>query len=192
MGFNISGIAIDKNWQHNFEELQKVFGWELLEQEEIDFETASANWKDDHLCDVYFTAKGTLLFIPMDMCIEAWTVPTANSFTFALSETSTAFNFNYAEGETVTRSVMEVNDELMTDEGTPLPAETNSEDTSEMILHQIGIMIGKSFQDIDLGEKAIRYTFGTPKEAVPELQVEVSSKEPTPESFPKKWWRFWK
>jgi len=43
-----------------------------------------------------------------------------------------------------------------------------------------------------LGEKAIRYTFGTPKETVPELQVEASSTEPIQESFSKKWWHFWK
>ena len=43
MGHNISGIAININFENNTEELSKLFGVELQFDEEIDFEEASKN-----------------------------------------------------------------------------------------------------------------------------------------------------
>ncbi|WFO14740.1 hypothetical protein M601_012375 [Cellulophaga baltica 4] len=97
MGFNLSGIAINKNFEADFDYLQEKLGWNLEKQSEIDFETASSNWKDEGICDVYFSEQGTLLFISMDRCTESFSIENQNVLTFALSETSMAFNIIYTE-----------------------------------------------------------------------------------------------
>jgi len=155
MGFNLSGLAINKNYENEFDNLQKELGWNLQKQSEIDFETASSNWKDDRICDAYFSEKGTLLFISMDMCAESWPLKKDNTLTFALSETSMTFNINYCENGIEKRSIMEVNGERMQDEGEKLEIEDKSEDTSEIIWNQIEVVIGKSFWDIEPEEKLL-------------------------------------
>ncbi|PKB42494.1 hypothetical protein AX016_0661 [Cellulophaga sp. RHA19] len=194
MGFNISGLAINKNYENDFEKLQEELGWNLEKQSEIDFETASSNWTEDGICDVYFSEKGTLLFISMDMCAESWVLKNNNTLTFALSETSMAFNINYCENGIERRSIMEVNDERMQDEGEKLSIEDKSEDTSEIIWNQIEVVIGKRFWDIEPDEKAIRYVFGKAKVAEPKTESQ-SGKEKVQKAVvlePKRWWEFWK
>ena len=194
MAFNISGLAINKNYENEFVELQKELGWNLEKQSEIDFETASSNWTEDGICDVYFTEKGTLIFMSMDMCAESWSLKNDNTLTFALSETSMAFNINYNENGIEKRSIMEVNDERMQDEGEKLGIEDKSEDTSEIIWNQIEVVIGKRFWDIEPNEKAVRYVFGKAKIQEPIIESETKKVEVKKGIIleSKKWWEFWK
>ena len=134
-------------------------GWNLKKQEEINFETASSNWKDDGICDVYFSENGTLLFISMDMCAQSWGIKNANTLTFALSETAMAFNISYCENGIEKRAIMEVEGNRMQDEGEQLKIEEKSEDASEIIWNQIEVVLGKRFWDIEMDEKAERYNF---------------------------------
>ena len=178
MGFNISGLAINKNYKNDFEKLQEELGWNLEKQSEIDFETASSNWTEDGICDVYFSEKGTLLFISMDMCAESWILKNNNTLTFAFSETS----------------IMEVNDERMQDEGEKLSIEDKSEDTSEIIWNQIEVVIGKRFWDIEPDEKAVRYIFSKVKVTEPKTESQYRKEEVKKAVVlqSKKWWEFWK
>ena len=211
MGFNISGLVINKNYKSDFEALQKELGWNLEKQGEISFEEASSNWKDDGICDAYFTDNGTLLFISMDMCSEGFGLKEANTLTFALSETSMAFNLNYCEKGVEKRSIMAVEDNRMSDEGEPLEVESRSEDISEIIWNQMDEVLGKSFWSIDPGEKAERYVFVKEKKQPPVtsnvdrtrellekspamravLEEELQKRQATA-SPQKKWWEFWK
>ncbi|HQV35931.1 MAG: hypothetical protein KBF75_07835 [Saprospiraceae bacterium] len=202
MGFNISGLAINKNYENDFDSLQKELGWNLKKETEIDFETASSNWKDDGICDVYFSENGTLLFISMEMCTESFPLKNDNSLTFALSETSMAFYINYCENGIEKRLIMEVNDERMQDEGEKLGVENNAEDTSEIIWNQLEVVIGKRFWDIEPDEKATRYLFvhenitNTEPEIITNAVVEpkndrVQNIYNDPIRI-KKWWEFWK
>jgi hypothetical protein len=189
VGYNVSGLVVNKNYQDNFDELQKELGWTLKKEEDINFETASSNWKDDGICDVYFAESGTLMFISMDMCVESWGIKNANTLTFALSETSMAFNFNYSENKVLKRSIMEVGDNRMTEKGEKLEMEDNSEDTSELIWNQMEVVLGISFWSIKPEERAVRYHF------VIEGNVQDNS-EPKPlknqkDSTLKKWREFW-
>ena len=109
--------------------------------------------KEDGICDVYFSENGTLLFISMEMCTESFPLKNDNSLTFALSETSMAFYINYCENGIEKRSIMEVNDERMQDEGEKLEVENNAEDTSEIIWNQLEVVIGKRFWVIEPDEK---------------------------------------
>ena len=173
MGYNISGIAIDKNYENDFVSLQNQLGWNLEKVTEIDFETASANWTDDKICNVYFTKTGTLIFIGMENCEQSFNLKNDHVLTFALSETSMVFNINYSEKGVEKRSIIEVNDERVEDSGEALAIEKDSEDTSEIIWNQIEVLLGKRFFDIELEEKATQYRFKT--------DIDL-----------KKWWEFWK
>ena len=140
----------------------------------------------------------------MDMCTESFPLKNDNTLTFALSETSMAFNINYCENGVEKRSIMEVNDERMTDEGEKLEVEENSEGTSEIIWNQIERVIGKRFWDIEPNEKAVRYIFVKEKVLTPiptnnhqnssnkEERIETKVDSPNPKNASKKWWEFWK
>ena len=208
MGFNISGLAINKNYENDFEKLQQDLGWNLEKDAEIDFETASENWTEEGICNVYFSEKGTLIFLNMDMCSESYPIKDANTLTFALSETVMAFNLNYCENGIEKRSIIEVNDERMQDEGEILDVEVNSEDTSELIWNQIEVVLGKRFWDIELEEKATRFIFKDSQNSSAEILKEDKIVEQniteqknvgttinnnmTSASESKKWWEFWK
>ncbi|MEJ8757714.1 hypothetical protein WG947_11935 [Pontibacter sp. H259] len=199
MGFNISGVAINKNYKDNWQELQNKFGWTLKKKADISFEEAAANWKDEGICDVYFSEKGTLMFISIDRCLESWALKDADTLTFALSETSMAFNLNYCEKGEVERSIMEVNGDRMTDEGERLEAEDRSEDISDLIFNQMAVVLGKSFWSIEPGESAERYVFVQEAPSYPASEPELTVAglespqfESSVTSASKKWWQFWK
>ena len=203
MGFNISGLAINKNYEQEFDKLQQELGWNLEKQSEIDFETASSNWTEDGVCNVYFSENGTLIFIGMDMCTDSFPLKNDNTLTFALSETSMAFNINYCENGIEKRSIMEVNEDRMTDEGKKLEVEEKSEDTSEIIWNQIEKVIGKRFWDIEPDEMALRYVFSKGKNQEPILEneekqiknlsdiIDVLGDNSDTKKKSKKWWQFW-
>ena len=208
MGFNISGLAINKNYEYDFEKLQRDLGWSLIKDAEIDFETASENWTEEGICTVYFSEKGTLIFLNMDICSESYPIKDANTLTFALSETVMAFNLNYCENGIEKRSIIEVNDERMQDEGEILDVEATSEDTSELIWNQIEVVLGKRFWDIELEEKATRFIFKDSQNSSAEILKEdkivkqniteqknvgtIVSNNRASASESKKWWEFWK
>lgn len=189
MGFNLSGLAINKNYKDDFQGLQEELGWVLREEGEITFEEASSNWKEEGTCDVYFAEQGTLLFISMERCEESWGLKKANTLTFALSETSMVFNLNYCENGVLQRSILEVESNRITEEGEPLEAEESSEDTSEMIWNQLEVVLGEPFWDIELTEKAVRYHFVTEAEQPPKQQT-MTEEQPVLQE--KEWWQFWK
>ncbi|MBY0537238.1 MAG: hypothetical protein K2P88_15410 [Chitinophagaceae bacterium] len=184
MGFNVSGIAINGNFQGREEQLWEALGFNVVFEKEIYFEEASSNWKDDVLCDVYFTERGTLIFLSMDRCIEGYSIPDQQCFTFALSETSMAFNFEYAEGSKVLRRFMEVNGEELSAEGTPLEVELNTSDSADKIWKQIEVVLGASFWSIDPAAKAYCYQFKAKEAApVPAPVVSVVSQTSKSEDF---------
>lgn len=202
MGFNLSGLAVNRNYENEFDSLATQLGWDLIKTSEIDFETASSNWKEDGTCDAYFSERGTLLFISIDRCTESLPLKNHNTMTFVLSETTMAFNLNYCEDGIEKRSIMEVNEERFRDEGERLEAEDRLGDTSEIIWNQMEVVTGKSFWEIEPDEKAVRYTFRNA--GVSNANEGFNENKPV-ESFPgetdsyhnrerdaKKWWQFWK
>lgn len=171
-------------------------GWTLKKEGDISFETASSNWKDEGICDVYFCETGTLMFISMDMCAESWSLKNANTLTFALSETSMAFNLNYCENGILKRSIMEIDDRRMFDGDEKLEVEDRSEDTSEVIWNQMEVVLGKSFRSIGADETAERYLFVKETKSEDSNAKEESVSEQKPmvrrdEKQQKKWWKFW-
>lgn len=139
-------------------ELQAQLGWELKIEGEVDLDTASENWKEPDICDVFFTENGTILFISIDKCMEAYPLENVNTLAFVMSEVSMSFNLNYCENGIEKRSFMATENEIVMEDGEPLDAEAD-DDLSEVIWEQIKVVLGKRFMDIDLGETAIRYRF---------------------------------
>ena len=183
MGHNISGIAINKNFENNTEELSKLLGVELQIENEIIFEEASENWKEEGYFDVYFSKNGTLVFANIDYCLEPYSHKETNILTFALSETSMTFNIGYTENDVLVRSIMKVNDDIIDEEGEPLQCEIdNEDDMTEAIFDQIGEVIGMHFYEIELDEKAYRFYLKTTDEIVSReeiLQVKEESTKST-------------
>lgn len=159
MGFNISGLVINKNYEKNFNELQNILGWNLIKGEKIDFETASSNWKEENYCDVYFSENGTIIFLNIDYCTSGYPLENVNTLTFGYSEVSMTFLLDYFEKGTEHRSIMEAQGERIFDEGKRLEVEDRFEQMTEIIWNQIEIVLGKNFHQIDNSEVAHRYYF---------------------------------
>lgn len=177
MGFYLSGVVLNKNFQNNFEELQTELGWKLKKGEEIDFETASENDKEEEFCDVYYTENGTILFVEMDMCTQPYPIVGCNTMAFAMADSSGAYNLDYCENGVVKRSIMEVDGNRVQDTGNALTVEEKSSDVSEIIWNQMETMIGKRFWDIEPEEKANRYMFDFSKEPEPIIPVQKQVEE---------------
>lgn len=180
MGHNISGIAFNKNFENNTEELSKLLGVELQIENEIIFEDACENWKEEGYFDVYFSKNGTLVFANIDYCLEPYSHKETNILTFALSETSMTFNIGYTENDVLVRSIMKVNDEIVDEEGEPLQCEIdNEDDMSKAIFDQIGEVIGIHFYEIELDEKAYRFSLKNSASVQQQTQVQVEEEPAT-------------
>jgi len=164
MGYNISGVVINKNLKGCDIELSKLLQLDLEFICEIDFETASENWKKEGIIDVYFSDCGTFIFSNFDLCNdESFFYPESHTLTFTYSETSMSFYFGYSVNEKLIRSKMSVADEIIFEQGLRLKVEDENKDISEVIWKQIEMVLGKSFSEINLEEKAKRYQIISPK-----------------------------
>lgn len=177
MGFNISGLVVNKNYQDNINELFDKLGWSLTKGEEIDFETASSNWQEEEYCDVYFSERGTLVFLNIDYCTDGYPIENLNTLTFGYSETSMAFLLNYCENGIETRSIMETEGEIFFNEGEKLEIENNCDNISDVIWKQIEIVLGKSFHEIENSETATRFYFSNELKTELEQTIELEQKE---------------
>ena len=155
MGFNISGIVINQNFKDHLEQLSGCLKLELVPREEITFEEASQNWKREG-CDIYFSEKGTLLFLPMDMCNRKRSCENLEIMTFVYSEMSMVFYMNYSNGSQ-DREIAEVEGARNLEDGPELDIEADAGgEVSEIIIRMISKILGEDFWDIDLSGKALR------------------------------------
>jgi hypothetical protein len=203
MGFNISGLVIDKNYKNSIAELESILEEKMIFEKEVTFEEASENWKGDKYCDVYFSEEGTLVFLSIESGGYELYPKKQNAFSFVLSEMMMMFAINYVENGFNIRAYMETEGEILENEGEPFDFEAQQEDKSELIYHLIEEILGKSFHDVDLDAVCYRYKFSSveepkiiideeknevPKSVVVERNV-VTESEDTKEAKP--WWKFW-
>lgn len=151
MSLHISALAINENFQNELEKLSDILGFELVLEEEIDFETASQSYLEEELIDVYFGELGTMVFCNEDLSVsESYKHPDLQILTFAHSETSMISYLNYTENTKSIRTILEFEGERSIDEGNSLPIEEEEEmDTAELIWAQFEEVFGESFWDID-------------------------------------------
>jgi hypothetical protein len=157
MGMNLSGIVIEGNLKNQEELLSEILGIGLEFEKEINFETASSNFKEEGILDVYFGEKGTLIFADYEICAgEEYGFEKAKILTFSTSETSMAFYLAYSVNNRTLRNIMEFEGEKITDEGEKLDFEEGQE-TSELIFDYISYVLGEDFWEIDDSEKVYRF-----------------------------------
>ena len=187
MGYNISGLVIDKNYENNIEALETILGEKLIFSTKVDFESGSENWKEDNYCDIYFSEKGTLIFTSIDRAIAQFKIKKQKAFSFALSEMTMTFAVNYTENGNIVRSFAETEDEVRHQEvGEKLDFEKTESDPSELIYHLIEKTLGKKFWDIDLDENCYRYHFKSQN-----ISSEKDTTENNYNTSKKPWWKFW-
>jgi len=161
MGFNISGIVINQQAEGRIPDLAHQLGLSLIFEREITFQEAAANWKDDHVCDVYAGPQGTLFFLAPQHCVSQRSLPgPATTLLFIWLEYSMAFNLVCTEGADLRRAITEFDGQRRTDRGTPWPEETQCEDTSELIWTKLDEVLGEPFGGIDPETVAYRYRLG--------------------------------
>ncbi|MDR0227577.1 MAG: hypothetical protein LBI72_00700 [Flavobacteriaceae bacterium] len=175
MGFNIAGLVINKNYQHNIGDLEQVLNQNLVLEGEVDFESGSENWKEDDYCDVYFTDRGTLVFLSMEAAAFEFLVANQNAMSFVLSEMSMTFSINYTRNKFLVRQIVESEGELVDNKGEVFDFEEYESDKSELIYYLIEQELGIRFWDIDLDEKCFRYRL----EPYTVKEIEIDKKDQT-------------
>lgn len=158
MGFNFTGIAINKNYQDKIEEVEKILEMKLTFKEEIYFENAMSSHKPDNACDIYFSEDCTIAFLTEPIQPDINSLSTDRQIaSFMVSETAMVFGLEVAKNNTSIRSMTEYNGDRMDDEGEPF-IEENEGDGMEVVFQGIANTINKSFWGIEPDEKAYRYT----------------------------------
>ena len=180
MGLNISGLVINKNYSEDISELEKAIGEKLIFEKEVLFEEAAENWKSDHYCDIYYSNKGTLVFLSFERGGFDFSVDKQIAFSFVLSEMTGLMCVNYTSDGEMIRSLMEEDEGISVDEGIAFDFEKSEDDKSELIYHLIETTLGESFHDIEFEGTCYRYSFEG---------AEVEADNVTSE--PKPWWKFW-
>lgn len=159
MGYNLSGIVINKNLHGHTEALSQILGVNLAFARETDTAVATTGEQTADFIDVYFSGNGTLILAHQDLCLDRhYAHPGAHILTFALSETAMAFYFEYTENQETIRSKMEVEGLLIEEQGKPLDIEDQAKDTSEVIWEQVAQVLGQKFEEIQPGARWTRYT----------------------------------
>lgn len=187
MGFNIAGLVINHNFNHDITALADALYWELKFVDEISFEKASANWITDHV-NVYFGSKGTFIFFPHEWAMNKYHVTGYDSLCFAYSEVSMAFLLSHMDAEGNYRSFIEMEGKRNLEEGIELELEATITDAPELIMTLIDETLGEPWQGIDLESKCLncqRIGFKT-------AEIEPKHKQPEILKKQKKWWHFWK
>ena len=157
MGFNIAGIVASANLSDNLPLLEDALYHKLEKVDDITFEEALSNWKEEGICDVYFGPKGTIAFLSHEMCSDTYNLEGMDTLTFALSETAMAFTFEYYKHGEFSRSMMEYDGERKSQRGTPLESESEETTCDELIWMLIDKTLGESIHEIDFEAKAVRY-----------------------------------
>lgn len=187
MGYNIAGLVINNNFEHDINALGDALNWDLKIVNEVPFETASANWLTEDL-NVYFGPKGTFVFFPHEWAMNKYHVQGHDSLCFAYSAVSMVFLLSHMDASDNYRSFIEMEGNRNLEEGIELELESTIDDTSELIMTLINETLGEDWQSIDLGTKCVhcqRIGFKT-------SAIEPKHKQPEILASKKKWWQFWK
>ena len=156
MGFNISGMVIDNNFNKSIDEFEDAMHWGIEVIEEINFEQASANWTPDETVNVYFSEKATMIFYPFEWSLEPDHPQNVNSLGFAYSETSMTFAVSYLDSYGNYRFFIENEGERQLESGTPLPLENEFPTADGLIFKLFDVLLDQSFFTIEPNEKAYR------------------------------------
>lgn len=154
MGLNLAGIAIDKNFSKNIEQLGEAFEWaiDIIDESEFGKSMSIFSSNDKDIFYVYFTDSGTLILNPYEWAIEEYHPTDAKSLCFAFSETTMNFFFSYQHQISKFRTFIEDEGKKTREMGEPLEIEKQFPEASQLIFKLIEDLIGTSFHSIGFNE----------------------------------------
>ena len=177
MGFNFSGLAINKNYESDIDKLIDILELDLENQELVLFEDAVTNSATSDYIYFYFSQKGTLILMDDDSCLSPYKIDNNKCLTFVINEYSMSHFLAYCEGDDLLREKMVTDEMVLTDFGEPLKGE-DPEDLSETIIYQIGAILNKSFFEIEADERVLRFSFVNRNDIIEEPSSKPDIKVP--------------
>lgn len=156
MGFNISGLVINQNYDRDVKKLTNdiKFGIEIVE--EISFEEASSNWTPDGEFRVYFSDKATMIFFSHEWVMQQLHSKTADTLNYAYSATAMVFKIDFFKEGKLVRSIFENEGDRPIERGDPLELEKEHKTADGLTFALFDQLLGDKFGNIDFGAKAFR------------------------------------
>lgn len=155
MGFNFTGITIDKNFEKDPEKVLKFLGLPLTFEKEINFESGSG-YKDAEYFDIFFSDKGTSIYTYEPIQIDPSQSKDCSILSYMISEISMTFFMSLDTNGNRIREVIDNEGDISNNVGKPLELETD-EHLMESIIKQKEQMFGINFYKMPLEFKGYRY-----------------------------------
>lgn len=195
MSMYISGIALNKDFSRNLNELTEAVNLKITPKGQTNFKMASTAWVEQDQAYIYCAPGATLLFLHPDHCTEAFPVKQLNTLAFAISEADMTSEMHYTHNGFHSRSLIEQEGEIIDEEGDELENEENSGDVQEMIWDQLDEILGLNFWDVKPSARVIQCDIRKVERPVVmptrRKEVEVKEMEEKVEANTS-WWKFWK
>lgn len=157
MSLNISGLAFNTNFDKNIEGLSQVLNWDLAFVQEINFEAASSNFKDEAFLDVYYGQEGSIVFLSSMEKFNAAKTRGIKALNFNVSDTTKTYLLQVLEDGNSLRFKQANQDAVTQSVGEPLEIEKAIPDISEQIFHTMESVTGSRFNEIDPQAVCYRY-----------------------------------
>ena len=158
---NFSGIVINKALNNNVQFAEELLGEKLAFVKDITLQDAfqmQDQDPDDTLIDIYYGTEGSIIFAPLDYCLDGYPMPkNLMSFTFEISDDVENYQFIYFEGENLVRTKMEMAGDIIEAYGYELAVESMETSTRGIILKQIPFILGEALEQLPLTTKVKRY-----------------------------------
>ena len=155
MGYNFTGITIDKNFEKDPSKVIKFLGLPLLFEQEIDFESGSG-YKDGEYFDIFFSDKGTSIYTYEPIEMEPEQSQDCSVLSYVVSETSMVFFMALDKNGKRIRELIEHEGEISDNIGEPLEVEKNHH-LMDSIIKQKEIMFGYNFYQMPAEFIGYRY-----------------------------------
>ena len=158
MGYNFSCIAIDKNINGQvdaFLENNNIFIAPTGKRVSID---RAMNGDQSKEIDAFFTDRGTILFIPYDLSLQAYKFGGANVMAFSYYETVMAFTIFFTEDGKLVRTILEAEGEIHDQSGEPLSIESDHESIADCIEEMVEYLTGFRLFSYDEESTCERYS----------------------------------
>lgn len=177
MGYNVSGIIINNNFQRKVDVVSKKLNLNLRFEKEVVFETASENWKKDGIYDFYFTEVGTLIFTSSPLMVLETVTKDINLLVFGISESAMAFVVHYYENGQLLRSIVSHEGSILRDKGEKLEVEKEARDVMKTIMLLSKKLLGQELLEIAYSETASRYIKNENEKIITENPIEPVKEE---------------
>lgn len=155
MGYNFTGLTIDKNFDRDPEKVLEFLKLPLTYEREIDFESGSG-YKDDGYFDIFFSDKGTTIYTYEPMEVDPNQSMGCSILSYMVSATAMAFFMSLDKNGKRVREVTDHEGDISSNIGDPLAVEKD-EHLMESIVKLKDEMFGMSFYEMPLEYKGYRY-----------------------------------